>query len=81
MSTIRIGAGVRDKATGRLGRVFRNSAGNMRGYLFVQWDGDRDRKTVRISGVSLVADKYETAKNWEASVAEGRVSSKWAGQP
>ena len=75
-SAIRTGAAVRDKASGRLGRTFRNSAGNIRGHLFVQWDGDRDRQTVCMSDVTFVAAEYETAKAWETAEAAGQVSSK-----
>ncbi len=53
---IPVGAAVRSNATGKLGRTFRNADGNPRGHVFVQWDGERDRQTVRISEVTLVAD-------------------------
>lgn len=63
---IRSGAGVRSKATGKLGRTFKQHAGKIRGTLWIQWDGERDRQTVSVNEVTLVADKYDTAKAWEA---------------
>lgn len=69
MSQIKTGAGVRHKGTGKLGRTFRNPDGNIRGHIFVQWDGERDRQTVSIHHVTLVADDYETAKTWDAAKA------------
>lgn len=65
MSRIPINAGVRNKATGKLGRTFRNADGNIRGHIFVQWDGERDRQTVNINDITLVASDYATAKAWE----------------
>jgi hypothetical protein len=65
MTRIPNGAAVRNKASGKLGRTFRPSSGRIRDCLVVQWDGDRDRKTVEIADVILVADDYWTAKTWE----------------
>lgn len=62
---IAAGSGVRHKGTGVLGRTFRNPQGNIRGHIWVQWDGARDRETVSIHHVTLVAAKYETAKGWD----------------
>jgi hypothetical protein len=75
------GAAVRDIATGRLGRTFCNADGNIRGHLFVKWDGDRGRKTVRLSDVMLVANKYDAAKVWEVAEAAGDVrrTASWSG--
>jgi hypothetical protein len=74
MSTrIPAGAAVRSKATGTLGRIFRNPDGNLRGHVLVQWDGARDHQTVRIADVTLVAGQYETAKAWENALANGDV--------
>jgi hypothetical protein len=70
MGTVRAGAAVRSNSTGKQGRTFRNT---LRGYLWVQWDGERDRQTVRIRDVSLVADRYDAAKVWEAAEAAGEV--------
>jgi hypothetical protein len=64
---IPIGAAVRSKATGRLGRTFRQRGGKMHGSLWVQWDGIRDRQIISAHYVTLVADKYATAKAWEAA--------------
>jgi hypothetical protein len=74
MSRIPIGAGVRSNITGKLGRAFRNADGNIRGHIFVQWDGDRDRQTVSIHHVTLVADSYEAAKSWDAAKAAAPMS-------
>jgi hypothetical protein len=63
------GAGVRCDKTQRLGRVFRNPQGNIRGHIFVQWDGARDRCTVALRDVTYVAASYETAKAWDAAKA------------
>lgn len=67
MKGIPTGAGVRHKGTGTLGRTFRNPGGNIRGHLFVQWDGARDRETVSQHDVTLVATDYDTAKAWDAA--------------
>jgi len=67
---IRPGAAVLSKATGRLGRTFKQHAGKIRGHIWVQWDGERDRQTVRIADVALVADDYDTAKAWELGLAD-----------
>jgi hypothetical protein len=69
MSHIRTGAAVRSTATGKLGRTFRNPDGNIRGHVWVQWDGERDRQTVSLHNITLVADTYDTAKAWEATKA------------
>jgi hypothetical protein len=60
--TIRAGAAVRSKATGKLGRTFKQHAGKVRGTLWVQWDGERDRQTVDERDVTLVATNYWSAK-------------------
>jgi hypothetical protein len=65
MTRIPNNGAVRSKATGKLGRTFRPHSGRIRGCIIVQWDGDRDRKTVDISDVVLVANDYVTAKVWE----------------
>lgn len=65
--TIRSGAGVRSKTTGKLGRTFKQHAGKIRGTLWVQWDGERDRQTVSVNDVTLVADNYEAALAWDAA--------------
>lgn len=67
MKGIRSGAGVRHKGTGKLGRTFKQHAGKIRGTVWVQWDGERDRQTVAISDVALVANDYDTAKAWDAA--------------
>lgn len=64
---IRADAGVRHKKTGKLGRTYRNPDGNIRGHLFIQWDGERDRQTVSIHEVVLVSNDYSAAKAWEAA--------------
>lgn len=69
--TIRAGAGVRSKTTGKLGRTFKQHAGNIRGHLWVQWDGERDRQTVSVHDVMLVANDYDAAKAWEAAKGAG----------
>lgn len=65
-SLIPAGAAVRDNKTGLLGKVFRNPHGNARGHITVQWDGDRDRKTVRLMEVSYVARDYDAVLDSEA---------------
>lgn len=65
--SIRAGAGVRHKRTGKLGRTFRNAGGNIRGHIFVQWDGERDRQTTSMDDVTLVSTTYEAAKAWEVA--------------
>lgn len=67
--TIRIGAAVRSQVTGKLGRIFRQPAGNIRGHILVQWDSGRDHEAVRIADVTFVADNYDTTKAWEAAPA------------
>jgi hypothetical protein len=62
---IPVGAGVREDKTGKLGRVCRNADGTARGHLFVQFDGERMRRTVRITEVSYVAKTYDDAREWE----------------
>ncbi len=67
---IRVGAAVRDITAGTLGRTVRHA---LRGYICIQWDGDPDLDSVRIGDVTLVADKYQTAKAWQPAETKGTV--------
>lgn len=69
MSRIPTGAAVRNMTTGKLGRTIQNPGGNIRGHVWVQWDGERDRQTVSLHNIALVADTYDTARVWEATKA------------
>jgi hypothetical protein len=65
MTRIPNNGAVRSKTTGKLGRTFRPHSGRIPGCIIVQWDGDRDRKSIDIVDVVFVAHDYMTAKVWE----------------
>lgn len=60
-----LGAGVREISTGKLGKVCRNSDGTPRGHFYVQFDRERDRRTVRQTEVAYIAATYDAAVAWE----------------
>ena len=79
MTRIPNGTAVRSKTTGKLGRTFRPHKGRIRGCIVVQWNGDRDLKTVEIADVILVADDYMTAKAGETEKEDALVAAVAAG--
>ncbi|HEY2017543.1 MAG TPA: hypothetical protein VGH38_28755 [Bryobacteraceae bacterium] len=66
MAKIPVGAGVKETASGKLGKVCRQSGGTARGHLYVQFDGERERRTIGLQEVSYIAKTYEAAARWIA---------------
>lgn len=68
--SIPIGAGVREKASGRPGRVIAVGRHHlMRGERAVQFDGEILWRPVRLAQLDYVARRYTTMRTWDAAQA------------
>ena len=63
--TFPVGAGVRDLATGQLGRVVRVPRRlSLRGCLAVRFDAEPSPRLIREHALQYVARHYEAARAW-----------------
>jgi hypothetical protein len=83
MKALPTGAAVRERTTGKLGRIVttpRNSL-QLHGHRYVLFDGEVTARNMRVSALAYVASRYETARMWEQRGTGDwqKLAGKWAG--